>query len=197
MIMIKFLLPIALLVILISGCQKTPESGEKLLAKPPNGWKIIYQINNIDTRLTDFIPAEDNEITWRTKISFESFKEFGTADPIEVTLDEVDEDKKQCSFVQHLNLFSGLENNYPTSIRLYSCGKHSITEKGEVKMLKAIRADEYFYVIRLVRRLDPFDANQTGMEKGEIAAWSNYMKKIIVCNENQENHPCTNYNPIQ
>lgn len=175
-------------VFLVSCSQKG--SPEKLLAYPPNGWKKIYQINNIETRLTDFIPEQDDEINWTSKISFESFQDFADADPIDVTQGEAKKDEDGCNFVQHFNLFSGLENNYPTSLRLYMCGKNNATEKGEIKMIKAIKADDYFYIIRLVKRIDPFTVNQANMDRVEIAAWSSYLKKMIVCNDETPDHPC-------
>lgn len=152
---------------------------------------MIYQINSVDTRLTDFIPEDENEINWVTKISFESFNSFDDADPIDVTLGEVENDKESCNFVQNFNLFSGLENNYPSSLRLYMCGEHSITGKGEVKMIKAIRADDYFYIIRLTKRVDPFDVSKAEIDKGEIAAWSSYLKMMRVCNDEKPNHICS------
>lgn len=184
---------IALLIFILvtlPGCQKETETNELLLAKPPNGWKRIYQINSQESRLTDYIPEDEDSINWISKISFESFANFDEADPIEVTLDEAREDRKNCSFVQHFNLFSGTENNYPSSIRLFMCGKHNITEKGEVKMIKAIRGEKYFYVIRLNKRIPAFSLNQAQFDKSEIAAWANYMKNIRLCHITNPEHPC-------
>lgn len=188
--MISKYLCLFLCVSILTSCNKDTGSTEKLLAKPPNGWKTIYQINNVDTRLTDFIPESEDEINWVSKVSFESFRNFDDADPIEVTLGEVEKDKEICNFVQHFNLFSGLENNYPTSLRLYMCGKQSITEKGMVKLIKAIKADDYFYIVRLTKKLRPFTVNKAEIDKGEIAAWSKYLKMMRVCNDKQPKHAC-------
>lgn len=183
-------LSLVIIASLLISCSPKKTSPEKLLALPPNGWKLIYQINNVGTRLTDFIPEEDDEINWTSKVSFESFQDFSDADPIDVTLGEVKKDEEVCNFVQHFNLFAGLENNYPTSLRLYMCGKNKVTEKGEVKIIKAIKGDDYFYIVRLVKRLDAFGVHQARMEKSEIAAWSSYLKKMRVCNDESVDHPC-------
>jgi|GEM_PF-640937 len=175
---------------LTSGCEQTPETTEKLMAAPPPNWNLIYQINSFESRISDYVPSNEENDNWVSRISFESFRNFGEADPIDVTLGEIEIDNGSCNFVQHFNLYSGFENNYPVSLRLSMCGRHSISDRGEVKMIKAIRGDDYFYVIRLVKRLDPFEVNEPEMSKSEIAAWSSYMKKIIVCNTAKSRHPC-------
>ncbi len=99
--------------------------------------------------------AEETGSDWTTKLSFESFSELVSIDPIQVLLTEVEQDKKKCNFVQHFNLFSGLENGYPSSVRLFLCGKTTLTNAdgsntGEVKMIKAIQGLDYLYVITVL-----------------------------------------------
>ena len=48
------------------------ESSEQLLAKPPDDWKLIYQLNNPSARLADFVPQQETAFEWTTKPSFES-----------------------------------------------------------------------------------------------------------------------------
>ena len=167
-----------------------PPSPERLLAEPPHGWKLIYQINNRTTRLSDFVPADESEADWSTNLSFESFQELIDADPIEILLSEVERDKQRCSFVQHFNLFSGLENGYPASVRLFLCGRDSISGNGEIKMVKAIQGEDYFYFVKMFKQIEPFIANEAEFQAEEIAIWSTYLRKISLCNSKNMAHSC-------
>ena len=166
------------------------QSSEQLLAKPPTDWKLVYQLNNISTRLSEFVPAEETEIEWSTKLSFESFKKLVDSDPIEILLAEVTRDRKNCNFVQHFNLFSGLENNFPSSVRLFLCGENKTINKGEIKMIKAIAGSDYFYLIKLLKRVEPFDIDQPKFAREEVATWSSYIRGISLCDPSKTEHPC-------
>jgi len=166
------------------------ESSEQLLAKPPADWKLIYQLNNTSTRLSDFVPPQESDSEWTTKLSFESFKKLVDSDPIEVLLAEVKREQKNCSFVQHFNLFSGLENNFPASVRLFLCGENTSINKGEVQMIKAIAGNDYLYFIKILKRIEPFNVDQPEFAKEEIATWSNYIRSISLCDPGKVEHPC-------
>ena len=62
-----------------------------------------------------------------------------------------------------------LENDYQTSVRLFLCGENSFTHRGEIKLIKAIRGNDYLYSVRIVRRTPPFDANEEEIRKEEVA----------------------------
>ena len=111
-------------------------------------------------------------------------------DPIEILLSEAKKSEEKCTFVQHFNLFSGFENNYPTSLRLIMCGENENLNRGEVSMLKVIQGEDFLYIIRFLKRVDAFKINQPDVEKAEIATWSDYLRKIRLCNPTDDKHPC-------
>ncbi|MBQ73983.1 MAG: hypothetical protein CMQ20_03030 [Gammaproteobacteria bacterium] len=168
----------------------TEVTSESLLAKPLLNWKLVYQLNNISTRLSEFVPPEETDTEWTSRLSFESYQEIAGSDPIEILLSEVRRDQQDCSFVQHFNLFSGFENGFPVSVRLFLCGENTISGKGEVKMIKAIAGDDYFYLVKLLKRVAPFDINQPEVGKGEVAVWSTYLRSISLCDADKPEHPC-------
>ena len=199
----KSLSPIVLLtlIVLLSSCAsqsdnstETPdtknETGERLLATAPKGWINVFQLNNSDTRLTDFIPPDQSKDDWSTKLSFEAHTtEALSLDPIDLLFSEAETDKSRCNRVIHYNIFSGLENNYQTSVRLFLCGENTFTSRGEIKLIKAIRGNDYLYSVRIVRRTPPFDVNDEAQPKEEVALWSTYLRKISLC-DGSTNHPC-------
>ena len=189
------------LIVLLSSCAsrsvnatETPdtknETGERLLAAPPKDWVNIFQLNNDNTRLTDFIPPDQSKGDWSTKLSFEAHTtEALSLDPIELLFSEAETDQSRCNRVSHYNIFSGLENNYQTSVRLFLCGENTFTNRGEIKLIKAIRGNDYLYSVRIVRRTPPFYVNEEEIPKEEVALWSTYLRKISVC-DGSPGHPC-------
>ena len=167
-----------------------PAMTEILRAKPPAGWKLAYQFNNDDTRFADFTPADEDNKTWRTKLSIESHQNMDDIDPISAIMGEVQNNSEICSNFNHFNLFSGIENGYPTSVRLIECGENAHSNKGEISIIKAIQGNEHFYFVRLLRRTEPFSDSAQAMETSEIAAWSTYLKDITVCDTQHADHSC-------
>ncbi len=194
-------LPIAMFLFisnLLSACtslETEPGSeqvtGERLLASPPPGWIRVFQMNKEKTRFSDFVPQGQDADNWSTRLSIESHATEDLAlDPITLLISEAEQDESRCNFVQHFNIFSGLENDYETSVRLFLCGENAFTGKGEIKLVKAIRGETYFYSVRITRRLPVFDVNQPDFANDEIATWSTFLKTVSVCDGTSE-HPCT------
>jgi hypothetical protein len=176
----------------MAGCASTDSAStaELLIAQPPPGWVNVYQLNQKGNRISEFIAGDDDNLDWTRKVTFESFPNISEADPIDLLLYEVEQYQEKCNFVQHFNLFTGMENNYPTSLRLVMCGTHKALEKGEVSMFKAIQGDENFYLVKMTRRVAPFKPHQSEVNNDEIAQWSVFFKRILVCNDEQDTHPC-------
>ncbi|XOV87126.1 MAG: hypothetical protein ACFHX7_19520 [Pseudomonadota bacterium] len=178
----------------LTACTTTPDaisSSEQLLIQPPAGWKQVYQFNNSETRLADFVPPDESALIWQEKLSLESHARLKTTDPIEILLAEVRRLQDTCTFVQHFNLFAGLENDYPTSVRLIMCGENRSLAKGEVSLNKAIQGEDYLYIIRLTRRVPPFEPHQPEVRDEEVADWATFMQRVSLCNPDRGNaHPC-------
>ena len=90
-------------------------------------------------------------------------------------------------------LATGLENNYPTSVRLIFCGQNAHTQQGEVSLTKAIQGDEFFYIIRLEKKIAVFEPGEPDFDQQEMAQWSTYLKRISLCNTNpktENTHQC-------
>ena len=164
--------------------------GEKLLAAPPAGWHNIYSLNNNITRLTDFVPAEETESEWSTKLSFESHQSLAEVDPISIVMGELDSTSSTCEPIESFNLFSGEENNYPTSVRLTFCGENAHSGLGEVSISKVIQGNDYLYIIKLLNRRPVFTDSDHAMPEAEIAAWAQYFSDISLCDETRDAHPC-------
>lgn len=184
-----------LFILLVTACSSQtpaplPKTSEKLLAAPPPDWVRIYYINNERIRLSDFVPPDQALGDWATRLSFEAHTTQDLAiDPIDLLLAEAEADSAKCDFVQQFNIYSGYENNYETSVRLYLCGENAFTNKGEVKLIKAIRGTDFLYSVRVERKIPPFKVTEEDIDREEIAIWSNYLSRITLCDDS-ETHPC-------
>lgn len=186
--------------ILCSGCLSEPEStrlpetsiatGEQLVAEPPTDWQNIYSLNGSATRLSDFIPADETIDVWSTKISFESHQSLSDIDPISIVMGELERIGENCELVESFNLFSGMENNYPTSVRLTFCGENVHSSQGEISFTKSIQGNEYLYIIKLLHLVDPFTDKNAGVSEAQIAQWAQYFSSISVCDDTIAKHAC-------
>lgn len=177
-------------IVLCSCASRSPANTERLLVSPPPDWNRVYEFNNDQTRLAEFVPAGERATEWQSKLFLESHAGMRDTDPIEILLAEASRLQENCTFVQQFNLFSGLENGFPTSVRLVMCGENEPVGEGEVSIMKAIQGDNYLYVIRLVRRVEPFEINAPDVEREEIAAWSEFFSRIKVCSDGSGEHAC-------
>jgi hypothetical protein len=95
-----------------------------------------------------------------------------------------------CEKVESFNLFSGLENNYPTSVRLTFCGENAHSNRGEVSLTKSIQGNDYLYIIKLLHLVEPFTEQDTGVSEEQIAGWAQYFSGISVCDDTVVKHAC-------
>ncbi|MDZ7685146.1 MAG: hypothetical protein U5O39_09205 [Gammaproteobacteria bacterium] len=176
----------------LSGCASVgpPSSSERLLAEPPAQWQRVYQFNNRKTRLSEFVPAGQTAEQWEIKLTLESHTDLAEIDPIELIEAEIERLQENCTFVQHFNLFSGLENGYPSSARLALCGESRPVEKGEVRLMKAIQANDYMYLLNVTRRIPPFEISSPAIPEQEVGWWADYLSNVRVCDPARESHPC-------
>jgi len=70
--------------------------------------------------------------------------------------------------VRSFNLFSGIENNYPTSVRLTFCGNNAQSQQGEITMTKSIQGNDYLYIIKMIKRLDAFTTEETSYQSKKL-----------------------------
>jgi len=189
---------LVIIVMFCSGCasENAPLAdapiliGEKLIAEPPTGWQNIYSLNNDATRLTDFVPADETKDDWSTKISFEAHKSLSDIDPITIVMGELERIGETCELVESFNLFSGEENNYPTSVRLTFCGENAHSNRGEISLTKSIQGNDYLYIIKLLHLVDPFTDKNMGVSEEQIAGWAQYFSSISVCDDTAAEHAC-------
>jgi hypothetical protein len=166
------------------------QPGERLLARAPDGWHQGRATNTAKLRMAEFFPDDDASSERVEKVTFESLGGDPLPDPIEFVMAIGADQSAMCERFEHLNISSGLENNYPTSVRLLTCVEHKKTRQAQVTLIKAIQANDYFYVITRAKIVPPVVEGAPVISETEIATWASYMRSITVCDTQREKHPC-------
>jgi hypothetical protein len=168
-------------------------SPEHLLAEPPSGWLQSFHTEGPGIRMVEYAPPNSDPDAWTDKVSFESFSDPPLPDPIMLLKSIADDQRKTCEKFSDHDTFSGVENDYPTSVRLYVCSVNPLTKKGQLTLVKTIRGDSHFYVVTRARRVPPIDGDAKKPEPEvakAVAEWSLYLRAISVCNDADPRHPC-------
>ena len=168
-----------------------PATGERLLAQPPDGWTEVFATDRAGIKIAEYVPPDSPE-EWVEKVTFEALTGVQLPDPIEFLTDLAADQKANCDGFQDHNTFSGYENNYPTSVRLFACTNNPLFKKGQVTLLKVITGDESFYTISWSLRTEPWVEGQMPGVEAEIGIWAKYLSAIGVCNPDASDHLCPN-----
>jgi len=166
-----------------------PTEGELLLAQAPPGWVESASMATPALRMAEYAP-ENQSADEIERVTFEAQTGLPLPDPIDFVLAVTADLAKGCSESEQFNIFSGLENGYPTSVRLLVCGALQQSPHGQVVMSKAIKGNEQFYVVTRRRLLAATPQHQAPLSPETMAEWSLYFKTIGLCDTRREDHPC-------
>jgi hypothetical protein len=167
-----------------------PDAGERLLGDAPAGWKRVQSSVDPGIRIVEYIPEDQDPDTWTEKITFESFSGAPLPDPIEFLKGMSTDQAGACPEHETFPTFSGLENGYPTSVQLMICNRSRLIDQSQVTMIKAIRGNDYFYVIARARRGEPLEKDAPALSEEEAAGWSLFLRSIRLCDSTDEGHAC-------
>lgn len=170
-----------------------PTGPEQLLADAPANWQQSFRTEAPGIRMVEYVPPDSDPKAWTDKVSFESFSGTPLPDPIELLTSIANDQRKTCEKFADHETFSGFENGYPTSVRLFVCNVNPLTKKGQLTLVKTIKGDQNFYVITRARRTDAIEQQPDGeipTEAKTIAEWSLYLHAISACNTADSAHPC-------
>lgn len=170
---------------------ETSQSEEFLRAAIPDGWLQLRKTETDQLTLAEYIPADSTE-TWQQKLSIEAMKGDDLPDPLLIVEGLSAEQSELCEKFFDRPVFAGYENGFETVVSLFECQNNNTTGKPLVTILKLIRADEHLYIITRIWRLEK-NANEDGtlpISAAEIAAWSDALGRVTVCNPSDDDHPC-------
>lgn len=168
---------------------REPPSGEILLAAPPAGWVETGAMQTPVLRMAEYGPADETEGIVE-RLTFEAQQGQPLPDPIEFVLAVARDLEARCTAFEDINISSGFENGYATSVRLMICPVVQDASHGQVVMAKAIQGNEEFYVITRRLQVPPMQNSGQPLTAQEMAEWTAHLKGIRVCDTRSAENPC-------
>lgn len=172
------------------------ESTERLNVEIPAGWITGLTSQTSKLRLVEYYPP-DTADEWRDKLAIEAMSGEALPDPLDFVNGWANDQARLCDPFNHQSIFAGYENGYPTVVHLFECGVNERTGKPIVTMAKVIQGNQSLYTITRIWRLGtPIQATESSQEfeipidKNLIAAWSNALRQVTVCDSARAEHRC-------
>lgn len=176
----------------VDAAPAEPPRGEVLLADPPEGWVETGAMQTPALRMAEYGPAEQTDNTLE-RITFEAQPGKPLPDPIQFVLAVSRDLEARCNGFEDVNISSGLENGYPTSVRLMICPAFKDSPHGQVVMAKAIRGNEEFYVITRRIQVPPMRDSGQPLTAQDMAEWTTHLRGVQVCDTRDPRHPCPDF----
>jgi hypothetical protein len=168
-----------------------PQTGELLIAQAPEGWVEVAGLNEANLRIAEYVDPDTLTPEQVDLVRFESQAGQPLPDPIDFLLGLREELRSNCEGFQDFPIFSGYENGYPASVRLYLCRAQGEPKRGLVRMVKTIQGTEQFYIVSRTRNSAPFAPEAEPLTVEDMAIWSTWLGGILVCDtRDAEAHPC-------
>ena len=166
----------------------TPD-GEMLLATPPRGWEETGAMQTPALRMAEYGPPQEPPGTLE-RLTFEAQPGKPLPDPIEFVLAVRGDLAVRCEALEDINISSGYENGYPTSVRLMICPKFRDSPHGQVVMAKAIQGNDEFYVITRRLQVPAMEGQGQPLTAQAMAEWTAHLRAVQVCDTRTPEHAC-------
>ncbi|XOV84170.1 MAG: hypothetical protein ACFHXK_03420 [bacterium] len=189
--------------LVLAGCTTTSapvkaEKSERLNAEIPVGWTVAVSRTVGDIQVAEYYPPGSTE-DWQQKISVEALSGADLPDPIIFTQGLAEQQSRACNRFSTNPIFAGFENGYASVVQMMQCGDNKHTGKDVVTVVKVIRGNDALYTVTRIWRLDPppppLAPETIHLDQNELAAWSQALRSIQVCDPALAEHPCAEPDP--
>lgn len=172
---------------LLAGCLATqsPATGfenENLLVSLPKGYKIGFQTQQDNMRMTEMIPLGETLENWTEMVTVQIFLGMRTVAPKAFERSLVRQWTSACADSESHHIIDGVENGYAFVLWMLACPKNKATGEPEVTWFKAMRGNDSFYVVQKAFKFMPNDE--------QVVQWTNFLKEVQVCDARLPNQPC-------
>ena len=164
-------------------------TGEILRAPPPDAWQMTTQLNQGDLRILEYSPPAGSPLAGDEVLRLESFRQQPLPEVTQVLNDVSADYHRRCSRANVQLIRADHENGFPVEVRLFTCPGTDPAQP-PLQMLKAIRGDEWFYVVSRssrAARTTPEFLDELGPR---ISAWALYLRAVTLCVPDTTAHTC-------
>ena len=159
---------------------------ENLIQTLPEGYKVDFQGEQGNMTITEMVPQSETVENWTEMITTQVFLGMNdvSTEEFQSRIDELW--SASCKDSKVFSIAKGEENGYPFSFWMQSCPLNKDTGKPEITFFKAMKGNDSFYVVQKAFKSEP--------TKEQIVQWSNYFKKITVCDTRIPERMCPKVN---
>lgn len=153
---------------------------ENLLQGIPKGYKIDFQTQKGNMRMTEMVPQTETVDNWTEMVTTQIFLGMKTPEQFQDTMAK--NWAAACKDSITAPVTHGKENGYPFAIWLQDCPLNPATNKPEKTWFKAMQGNDSFYVVQKAFKFEPSDQ--------QIVEWMKYFRAIMICDTRGNKHPC-------
>ena len=181
MTMSTFRLVATALLVAVSPALAFAFEGENLLVSMPDGYKVDFQKRQGNMQITEMVPKAESVNGWTEMVTVQVFH--GLKQAPEQFRDRIAALwAKSCAGAESAPIMSAVESGYPVTMWLASCPLNKDTGKPELTFMKAMAGKDSFYVVQKAFKYVP--------SKEQTATWTQYLKKVAVCDTRDAAHAC-------
>ena len=171
----------AALLVIASATLAFAFEGENLLVSLPDGYKVGFQKRQGNMQITEMVPKAENVNGWTEMVTVQVFH--GLKSTPEQFRDRIAAAwSKACAGAESAPIMSAVEAGYPVTMWVSSCPLNKATGKPELTFMKAIAGKDSFYVVQKAFKFAP--------SKEQTATWTQFLKKVAVCDTRAAEHAC-------
>jgi len=154
---------------------------ENLLVTVPKGFKVGFQDQKNNMRITEMVPADESVENWTEMVTVQIF--LGLKTTPQAFQDRIAKGWVAACKEGGAHAVSGdAENGYPALVWVLSCPRNPATGKPEVTWFKAVAGNDSFYVVQKAFRSMPAQEQMT--------AALGYLGTVKVCDSRAPERAC-------
>ena len=155
---------------------------ENLLVSVPPGYKVDFQQNNDNARMTEMVPANESVKNWTEMLTVQVFYRLQNVTPGEFKSRMEKLWSSNCSGSQSKLVKTGVEGGYPSTTWVMICPLNRATSKPENTWFRAIQGADSFYVVQKSFKFTPSKAQEN--------QWLAFLQKVLVCDSRLPDRAC-------
>jgi hypothetical protein len=160
---------------------------ENLLVAVPQGYKVDFQRNNNNLRMTEMVPLNESVKDWTEMVTVQVLYRLTDVAPEKFKSRLEQQWSSVCPGSQSKSIKAGTEGGYPSVIWAMTCKLNPTTNKPENTWFRAIQGADSFYLVQKAYKFTP--------TKAQESQWVAYLQKATVCDTRVPERPCPETKP--
>lgn len=155
---------------------------ENVLVPIPKGYKVDFQRNDNNARVTEMVPVNESGKNWTEKLTVRVFYRLADVAPEKFKSQLEQLWSKACPGNESKLVKTGNDGGLPSITWVMLCKSNPSTGKPENTWLKVIQGADSLYVVEKAYKFVP--------TKAQEKQWLAFLDKVSVCDPRVPERPC-------